>query len=60
MGEEEFSRIVQETWKDPKFLQEARLQRHLIWKLKCLKMGIKRWSKQFKKRITQKLDVLEE
>jgi len=31
-----------------------------VWKLKCLKLEIKRWSGNFKKRLSQKLDELEE
>jgi hypothetical protein len=59
LHEVEFSRLVTEVWKDPKFLQETGLQRRLVWKLKCLKMVVKRWV-SFKNQTAQKLDSIEE
>jgi hypothetical protein len=58
--EEEFSQLVNEVWKDPKFLQESGLQRRLVWKIKSLKSVIKRWVKSFKNLSAQKLGILEE
>jgi hypothetical protein len=57
--EEEFSHIVIEVWKDPKFLQESGLQRRLVWKLKSLKSTIKRWAKRFKNLSSQRLGLIE-
>jgi hypothetical protein len=59
LQEEEFSQIVNEVWKDPKFLQETRLQRRLVWKLKSLKLAIKRWVTSFKNLSAKKLGLLE-
>jgi hypothetical protein len=58
--EAEFTRIVSDIWQDPKFLQETGCQRRLVWKLQCLKLEIKKWSRNHKKLLTQKLDTLEE
>jgi hypothetical protein len=59
LKEADFSRIVGDIWKDTMFLQEPGLQRRLVWKLKCLKIEIKKWRRKYKKLLSHKLDVLE-
>jgi hypothetical protein len=57
--EADFTQIVNEVWKDPKFLQEPGLQRRLVWKMKSLKTAIKTWVIRNKTQTTLKLGQLE-
>jgi len=56
----DFAQNVQTVWQDQRFLQETRVQRRLVERLKALKCQIKSWSKQQKRRKLSTLEKLEE
>jgi hypothetical protein len=57
--ENEFILMVQKLWKDPKYLKETGKQKHLVWKLKDLKVITKVWQKDRKKSKNARLCSLE-
>jgi len=60
LKEVEFAQIVHDVWLDQNFLQEAGVQRRLVWRLISLKNQTKHWAKQQRLRKLSKLEKLEE
>jgi hypothetical protein len=57
--EEEVITIVKEVWKDPALLVERDVQQRFVNKLKSLKIHIKAWAKEYKRKQEENLVRLE-